>query len=96
MLLLCASTVRYFIKNLRNGEIFTRGAEEETPSASTRKISIMMAALKAVHEGRLDFDEPIVYEERLRAEAKTIEYKPCPFYDDIPAEVLALTNREIC
>ena len=40
----------------------------ETPSASTRKISIMMAALKAVHEGRLDLGEAIVYEERLRAE----------------------------
>lgn len=68
---LCESlpfTTRYFIKNLRNGEIFTRGADEETPSASTRKISIMMAALNAAHEGRLDLAEPIVYEERLRDE----------------------------
>jgi beta-lactamase class A len=59
-------TVRYFIRNLRSGEVFSRGGDEETPSASTRKISIMMAALKAVHEGRLDLAEPIVYEERLR------------------------------
>jgi beta-lactamase class A len=59
-------TVRYFIKNLRSGEDFSRGGDQETPSASTRKISIMMAALNAVHEGRLDLAEPIVYEERLR------------------------------
>jgi beta-lactamase class A len=61
-----AFTVRYFIKNLRSGEVFGRGGAEETPSASTRKISIMMAALKAAHEGRLDLAEPIVYDERLR------------------------------
>ena len=58
--------VRYLIKNLCSGEIFSRGGDEETPSASTRKISIMMAALKAVQEGRLDLTERIVYEERLR------------------------------
>jgi len=56
--------VRYAIRNLRNGAVFERGADEETPSASTRKTSIMMAALKAVHEGRLDLDEPITYEAR--------------------------------
>ncbi len=42
---------RFCIKNLRTGDVFERGADEETPSASTRKTSIMMAALKAVHEG---------------------------------------------
>ncbi len=59
---------RFSIKNLRNGEVFERGADEETPSASTRKTSIMMAALKAVHEGRLDLDEQIVYEARFADE----------------------------
>ena len=29
------------------------------PSASTRKISIMMAALQAVHAGRLALDQPV-------------------------------------
>jgi beta-lactamase class A len=60
--------VRFFIKNMRSGEVFSRGADDETPSASTRKTSIMMAALKAVHDGRLDLDEPISYEQRLRDE----------------------------
>ncbi|WP_180901801.1 serine hydrolase [Martelella soudanensis] len=55
-------TVRFKVQNLLTGETIERGAQEETPSASTRKISIMMAALKAVGEGRLSFDEKIVYE----------------------------------
>lgn len=59
---------RFAIRNLRTGETFERGAAEETPSASTRKTSIMMAALKAVHEGRLDLDEKIVYEARFAEE----------------------------
>lgn len=55
---------RYCVRNLLTGETFGRGADEETPSASTRKTSIMMAALNAVAEGRLDLNEQIVYEER--------------------------------
>ena len=59
---------RYCVRNLLTGETVGRGAEEETPSASTRKTSIMMAALKAAGEGRLDLDEPIVYEQRFAEE----------------------------
>lgn len=59
-------SVRYSILNARDGAVFEREEREETPSASTRKISIMLAALKAVYEGRLDLDAPIVYEPRLR------------------------------
>ena len=59
---------RFSIRNLLTGETFERGADEETPSASTRKTSIMMAALKAVHEGRLDLDEQITYEARFAEE----------------------------
>jgi beta-lactamase class A len=59
---------RFVVRNLRTGETIERGADEETPSASTRKTSIMMAALKAVHEGRLDLDEPIPYEARFAEE----------------------------
>ncbi len=59
---------RYCVRNLLSGETFGRGADEETPSASTRKTSIMMAALKAIGEGRLDLNEQIVYEERFAEE----------------------------
>jgi beta-lactamase class A len=59
---------RFMVRNLLTGQTIGRGADEETPSASTRKTSIMMAALKAVEEGRLDLDERIVYEQRLAEE----------------------------
>lgn len=59
---------RFMVRNLLTGEMIGRGADEETPSASTRKTSIMMAALKAVEEGRLDLDEQITYEKRLAEE----------------------------
>ncbi|MGF6175196.1 serine hydrolase [Ensifer sp. 4252] len=59
---------RFLVRNLQTGETIGRGEDEETPSASTRKTSIMMAALKAAHEGRLDLDAPITYEERLKHE----------------------------
>lgn len=61
-------TTRFMVRNLLTGETIERGADEETPSASTRKTSIMMAALKAVHEGRLDLNEQIVYEQRFSEE----------------------------
>lgn len=61
-------TVRYSILDKRHGGSFELGANEETPSASTRKISIMLATLKAVHDGRLELDAQIVYEPRLREE----------------------------
>jgi beta-lactamase class A len=61
-------TTRFMVRNLLTGETIGRGENEETPSASTRKTSIMMAALKAVHEGRLDLDEQIVYEQRFSEE----------------------------
>lgn len=59
---------RFMVRNLLTGEEITRGADEETPSGSTRKTSIMMAALKAAHEGRINLDEPITYEKRLAEE----------------------------
>lgn len=59
---------RFSIRNLRTGDLFERAAEEETPSASTRKTSIMMAALKAVQDGRLNLDEQITYEARFAEE----------------------------
>lgn len=59
---------RFLIRNLQTGETIGRGEDEETPSASTRKTSIMMAALKAAHDGRLDLNAPITYEERLKHE----------------------------
>lgn len=51
--------ISWCVKNLHSGESFGRAAETPTPSASTRKILYMMAALKAVHDGALSLDEPV-------------------------------------
>lgn len=50
----------WFLKSLATGEHADRGGDIVVPSASTRKVSIMMAALNAVHDGRLSLDQPVV------------------------------------
>jgi beta-lactamase class A len=52
----------WYFKNLRTGDTLQRHGDTVVPSASTRKISIMMAALKAVHEGKLALAQPVVME----------------------------------
>jgi beta-lactamase class A len=49
---------RWYLKNLRTGEEADREGDTVVYSASTRKISIMMAVLKEVHEGRMSLDDP--------------------------------------
>ncbi|MFL9925623.1 serine hydrolase [Herbaspirillum lusitanum] len=56
----------WYVKNLLTGEQADRGGHMAFPSGSTRKVSIMMTILRAVNQGRLDLNEPILYEERLR------------------------------
>ena len=60
---------------LHTGETTGREADTPTPSASTRKVSIMMAALKAAHEGRIDLDEPVTVEERLKQDVASGTYR---------------------
>jgi beta-lactamase class A len=55
-------------KDLTSGATAHRAGVLQLPAGSTRKTSIMMAALRAAHEGRLDLDEPVVLEERLKDE----------------------------
>jgi beta-lactamase class A len=52
----------WYFKNLRTGDILQRHGDVVVPSAGTRKIAIMMAALKAVNEGKLALDQPVVME----------------------------------
>jgi len=56
----------WYVKNLLTGEEADRDGHVAFPSGSTRKTSILMAVLRAVNQGRLDLNAPIVYEERLR------------------------------
>lgn len=54
------------VKVAETGETLGQGAELELPSASVRKISIMMAALKAVHEGRIDLAADVTITKELQ------------------------------
>ncbi len=66
---LCARepfAISYWIKDLVDGRVIQREGAQPVPAASTRKVSILMAAFKAVHAGQLDLDERIVIETRHR------------------------------
>lgn len=49
----------WYLKDLRSGAELDRNGHIVVPSASTRKIAIMMAALKDVHDGKLALDQPV-------------------------------------
>ena len=49
--------VSWYLKDLASGATADRRGDVAVPSASTRKISIMMAALAAVHAGKLALDQ---------------------------------------
>ena len=49
----------WYLKDWATGARADRLGDVPVPSASTRKISIMMAALKAVHDGKLALDQHV-------------------------------------
>jgi beta-lactamase class A len=49
----------WYLKDLTTGERADRLGDTPVPSASTRKISIMMAAPKAVHDGKLALEQKV-------------------------------------
>lgn len=49
----------WYLKALRTDETAHRHGHVVVPSASTRKIAILMAVLKAVHDGKLALDQPV-------------------------------------
>src|SRR5215467_10489720 len=54
----------WYLKDVATGARADRLGDVPVPSASTRKISIMMAALAAVHAGKLALDQRITIEAR--------------------------------
>src|SRR5438045_7093992 len=52
----------WYLKDLGTGARADRLGDVPVPSASTRKISIMMAALAAVHAGKLSLDQRVTIE----------------------------------
>lgn len=54
----------WFLKDLASGAAADRLGDVPVPSASTRKISILMAAAAAVHAGKLSLDQKVTIEAR--------------------------------
>src|SRR5512144_2241365 len=54
----------WYLKDLATGATADRLGAVPVPSASTRKISILMAALAAVHAGKLSLDQKVTVEAR--------------------------------
>ena len=52
----------WYVKDMATGQRADRFGSAPVPSASTRKISIMMAALAAVHAGKLSLDQKVTIE----------------------------------
>lgn len=53
----------WFFKDLQSGRTADRRGDAVVPAWSTRKTAILMAALNAVHEGRLRLDQPVTIDE---------------------------------
>ena len=56
----------WYLKDLATREAADRRGGVVVPSASTRKIAIMMAALRAVHRGRFSLEQPVVIQEKFQ------------------------------
>jgi beta-lactamase class A len=54
----------WYVKDMVSGQRADRFGGVPVPSASTRKISIMMAALAAVHAGKLALDQKVVMDKK--------------------------------
>jgi beta-lactamase class A len=54
----------WYLKDLQTGQVADRNGETVFPSASTRKISIMMCALAAINAGTLSLDDPFEIEKK--------------------------------
>ena len=50
----------WYLKELDGGATAHRHGDVVVPSASTRKVAILMTALRAVHAGRLSLTQPVV------------------------------------
>jgi beta-lactamase class A len=65
----------WYVKDLRSGEAIDRRGSEPMPSASTRKVSIMMAALREAHAGHIDLSSQVTIEPRLQQDVASGTYR---------------------
>ncbi|HEY4252266.1 MAG TPA: serine hydrolase [Roseomonas sp.] len=90
----------WFLKDLTTGAEAHRDGHVQVPSASVRKISILMAALKAVHEGRIDLMAPVTVEARHQKDVASGTYRymtpgcVIPFRDALVNMII--TSDNVC
>src|SRR5260370_21936077 len=71
----------WYLKDLATGARADRLGDVPVPSASTRKISIMMAALAAVHAGNLSLDQRVTIEAKYQHnDSRTFHHLPPAFW----------------
>ena len=56
--------VSWYLKNIKTGEITNRNGDSIVSSASVRKIAILMAALKAVYDGKVSLNKPVTIKKK--------------------------------
>ncbi len=56
----------WHLHDLRTGKAANRHGDQVLPSASTRKIAIMMTTLERIHGGELALDQPFTIEEKFQ------------------------------
>jgi beta-lactamase class A len=54
----------WYLRDLKTGATADRHGDVVVPAASTRKVAILMAALRAVHVGKLSLDDRVTVDER--------------------------------
>ncbi len=67
--------IRWHVRDLKTGEEWTHDAEVEQWSASTRKVSVLMALLNRVNRGLCTLDQAIVYDERMSSGVQSGVFK---------------------
>src|SRR2546421_1799010 len=87
----------WYLKDVATGARADRHGDVPVPSASTRKVSIMMAALAAVHAGKLALDQPLTAEARYQNnDSGTIQHLTPGFWvtprDDIVMMIIVSDN----
>jgi beta-lactamase class A len=78
----------WYLKDLYTGEEANRNGETIVPSASTRKIAILMTALKQVNEGKRSLDEPFLIEEEYQNTTSAVHSSTCGRASRSPSSML--------
>ena len=85
----------WYLKDLKTGATADRLGDVPVPSASTRKISILMAALKAVHDGKLSLDQKVTIEAKYQDnDSGTFQHMTPGLLDHLPRRARADDHRE--